>query len=114
MRISDWSSDVCSSDLPAARPGPRLCREADRGGRAHHLSRGGGQYPRLYQPVAGHSERTRRYSRGIDGIEGDRKSVVEGKSVSVRVDHGGRRIINKTQKKYTHNHNYILSTYYQQ
>src|SRR3546814_13568977 len=26
----------------------------------------------------------------------DRKSVVEGKSVSVRVDHGGRRIIKKT------------------
>src|SRR3546814_17266163 len=28
-------------------------------------------------------------------IEVDRKSVVEGKSVSVRVDHGGRRIIKK-------------------
>src|SRR3546814_11917656 len=34
----------------------------------------------------------------IDTIEDelDRKSVVEGKSVSVRVDLGGRRIINKT------------------
>src|SRR3546814_11907365 len=30
---------------------------------------------------------------------GDRKSVVEGKSVSVRVDLGGRRIIKKTNKK---------------
>src|SRR3546814_17842477 len=29
---------------------------------------------------------------------GDRKSVVEGKSVSVRVDLGGRRIIKKTTK----------------
>src|SRR3546814_17890594 len=29
----------------------------------------------------------------------DRKSVVEGKSVYVRVDHGGRRIIKKKQKK---------------
>src|SRR3546814_14190844 len=29
----------------------------------------------------------------------DRKSVVEGKSVSVRVDLGGRRIIQKTTKK---------------
>src|SRR3546814_12586907 len=47
---------------------------------------------------------------GIGSLEGgikrckkaDRKSVVEGKSVSVRVDLGGRRIIKKpkTQKKY--------------
>src|SRR3546814_11312690 len=33
----------------------------------------------------------------------DRKSVVEGKSVSVRVDHGGRRII---KKKQTHQNTY--------
>src|SRR3546814_19184551 len=33
-------------------------------------------------------------------MDGDRKSVVEGKSVSVRVDLGGRRIIKK--KKKTH------------
>src|SRR3546814_14280564 len=34
--------------------------------------------------------------------KGDRKSVVEGKSVSVRVDLGGLRIINKkNKKKYT-------------
>src|SRR3546814_2361055 len=26
MRISDWSSDVCSSDLPAVRGGPRRAR----------------------------------------------------------------------------------------
>src|SRR3546814_10699728 len=31
----------------------------------------------------------------------DRKSVVKGKSVSVRVDIGGRRIINKKKKKTT-------------
>src|SRR3546814_20990793 len=31
----------------------------------------------------------------IAGEHGDRKSVVSGKSVSVRVDLGGRRIINK-------------------
>src|SRR3546814_18397074 len=29
----------------------------------------------------------------------DRKSVVSGKRVAVRVDHGGRRIIKKTTKK---------------
>src|SRR3546814_17207995 len=33
------------------------------------------------------------------GAAGDRKSVVSGKSVSVRVDHGGRRILHKKKKK---------------
>src|SRR3546814_18975238 len=98
MRISDWSSDVCSSDLGEAVRRRRLRegREAeddcpDRGrhrarradargrGRAHRRQslrfreHAGGPPP---QPVA------------------DRKSVVSGKSVSVRVDLGGRRIIN--------------------
>src|SRR3546814_11060203 len=42
-----------------------------------------------------------------DVVEGgeDRKSVVEGKSVSVRVDLGGRRIITKNTTTHTHNHN---------
>src|SRR3546814_15432153 len=31
----------------------------------------------------------------LKNVDGDRKSVVEGKSVSVRVDLGGRRIIKK-------------------
>src|SRR3546814_551059 len=35
---------------------------------------------------------------GLFGGAGDRKSVVEGKSVSVRVDLGGRRIIKKKKK----------------
>src|SRR3546814_18661624 len=34
----------------------------------------------------------------------DRKSVVSGKSVSVRVDLGGRRIIKKKNKQATHKH----------
>src|SRR3546814_16577572 len=34
-------------------------------------------------------------------VHADRKSVVEGKSVSVRVDLGGRRILQKKQKKST-------------
>src|SRR3546814_19968200 len=36
-----------------------------------------------------------RRSGSAPGAPGDRKSVVEGKSVSVRVDLGGRRIIKK-------------------
>src|SRR3546814_11612345 len=45
--------------------------------------------------------RRRRPDQGRRNHEIDRKSVVEGKSVSVRVDSGGRRIINKknNQKK---------------
>src|SRR6056297_4231062 len=62
---SDWSSDVCSSDLAGEG-------DEEQGGAA---VQGGG---------------------GRDHLRsGDRKSVVEGKSVSVRVDLGGRRPINR-------------------
>src|SRR3546814_16234768 len=45
--------------------------------------------------------------RRVHGVpERDRKSVVKGTSVSVRVDLGGRRIINKkTSITYNYNHN---------
>src|SRR3546814_8127137 len=67
-------SDVCSSDLaPAASPGAS--------GRARRMIEN-------LQIIAG----------GED-IAADRKSVVEGKSVSVRVDLGGRRIMKKKTKK---------------
>src|SRR3546814_13969372 len=39
--------------------------------------------------------RVRRERRAAEGAEGDRKSVVKGTRVSVRVDHGGSRIIQK-------------------
>src|SRR3546814_13098572 len=39
--------------------------------------------------------------------DGDRKSVVEGKSVSVRVDLGGRRIIKKKKKRSPENRKHI-------
>src|SRR3546814_981596 len=35
MRISDWSSDVCSSDLPLFRAGTRRCRGARRPAQLH-------------------------------------------------------------------------------
>src|SRR3546814_19643847 len=38
----------------------------------------------------------------------DRKSVVSGKSVSVRVDLGGRRIIKKKKQTHTNTHNHII------
>src|SRR3546814_21067405 len=36
----------------------------------------------------------------IEAVRGDRKSVVSGKSVSIRVDLGGRRILKKKKTQY--------------
>src|SRR3546814_15998077 len=89
MRISDWSSDVCSSDLRA--------RELTRGiGRDMFEHRAVAQ---VDVPVVGAADRQ---------AVGDRKSVVSGKSVSVRVDLGGRRII---QKKTSKNESIIIKMY---
>src|SRR3546814_19038196 len=104
LRISDWSSYVCSSDLQGRRDRPQeqLCArtQADvRGCNDHRL-----QDQRL---CARHDarrhlsivrlSRARRCRRARAAQ--DRKSVVSGKSVSVRVDPGGRRIIKKKRKK---------------
>src|SRR3546814_16851853 len=51
--------------------------------------------------AAAHGVPTIAFATGgiVDAVaEGDRKSVVEGKSVSVRVDLGGRRIIKKKKQ----------------
>src|SRR3546814_12870538 len=96
MRISDWSSDVCSSDLRA------------------QLADGGRQFIGAAQTFAKPERHRRRLSFRVfdqhtagldldDAIRGvaelddiaDRKSVVEGKSVYVRVDLGGRRCLKK-------------------
>src|SRR3546814_11608389 len=105
MRISDWSSDVCSSDL--FRAPRRLCRLSrnscfansspksipmDRGDRRSTL--GARRRP------SGGREQNR--GKASCSIERDRKSVVQGKSVSVRVDLGGRRIIKKKKKQSKH------------
>src|SRR3546814_15374080 len=101
MRISDWSSDVCSSDLYAAgaeflltmaislvmlvlvpRLGAMLAFLLGGGIAAVLLAgawfafSGAGMLLSVVYPL-------------------DRKSVVSGTSVSVRVDLGGRRIIKK-------------------
>src|SRR3546814_14135903 len=96
MRISDWSSDVCSSDLVAGMflgsfvGHPPIARE---------------------QPRPADFKHARAIAAALDARLGigqritdraDRKSVVSGKSVSGRVDLGGRRIIKKKN-------NYTLS-----
>src|SRR3546814_15861299 len=98
MRISDWSSDVCSSDLRNPVPHADFVA-AVQGPGASGPAAAGAPVPR--QCLGLH---TVRGSIGLVGGHGghsgldhraDRKSVVEGKSESVRVDLGGRRIINK-------------------
>src|SRR3546814_14592672 len=108
MRISDWSSDVCSSDLSdyllsgaitnsinvpsiSAEEAPKLTPYAVL---AQQLGSFAGQLTE-----DGIEEVTLEYEGDVANMNTrvltDRKSVVEGKSVSVRVDIGGRRIIKK-------------------
>src|SRR3546814_17227919 len=119
MRISDWSSDVCSSDLPArarvdvvgrrkSRSGPQRARavvaaEVEREAVARHRSArplGGRRSLErtahlhragLARPLAaGHEPRQLRGElRGIGIV--DRKSVVTGKRVEERGEDSGRR-----------------------
>src|SRR3546814_17244840 len=101
MRISDWSSDVCSSDLFVGTIHLRFSRIRQCVGGGIHAPRPSSTGNRRN---AGHRDlrspaRAPRLAacKGINR-ETDRKSVVEGKSVSVRVDLGGRRIIKKKKK----------------
>src|SRR3546814_15721938 len=95
MRISDWSSDVCSSDLrledrrqeAGEEPGPvGRARRADAAAR-RRLALGQG-------PCRQRRERARRRT--------DRKSDVEGKSTAARVDQVGPSSINKKKDKRYH------------
>src|SRR3546814_10982800 len=103
MRISDWSSDVCSSDLPVIRdhlldrrgrwrdiPGHQECRpttdEQDQQYQEHGCETHG-RGPRSGE----------RY--GAAGALRARKSVGEGKSVYVRVTIGVSRITTKKKSK---------------
>src|SRR3546814_11074833 len=108
MRISDWSSDVCSSDLrgrDAADPYnllaadlileatlPMKCDPQRRDDGQQHERRHGQQHPCQYRDWP--RQRTSRIKHG----RRDRKSVGSGKSGSVRVDLGGRRIIQKKKQ----------------
>src|SRR3546814_15360757 len=114
MRISDWSSDVCSSDLRdegytkldafTPFPLPEVTKRLGGGtwtigwiAAVFALIGGGLTYATLFWVAAVD------YPLNVGGRPlnswADRKSVVEGKSVSVRVDLGGRRTLKKKKKK---------------
>src|SRR3546814_13308882 len=86
MRISDWSSDVCSSDLMCSMTrGPASCPSFVTWPTSSTVT---------FFPLARRS-RSPVNSRTCATLPGDRKSVDDGRSVSVRVDHGGGSVINK-------------------
>src|SRR3546814_19551931 len=105
MRISDWSSDVCSSDLTyCMKKFAHLLEE--RGvpwDRNDPLQSRVGKYVKALEAEREIREITRRIIKSAD-----RKSVVEGKSVSVGVDLGGHRIIKKKNKTTNKSMNYYM------
>src|SRR3546814_18573893 len=113
MRISDWSSDVCSSDLHLGaciwrsrddQESPPLTRwnlspQVGRRGHVHGAAVTPPERPglRLVRPQG----RNHALQHGCQ----DRKNVVSGKSVSVRVDLGSTHIIKKKKSTRTRQHN---------
>src|SRR3546814_14066130 len=97
MRISDWSSDVCSSDLGLSHADFALAHPLGQPGAAVLA---GVPFVHAGQDFVAVMDRDHRaFGQGVEvtvGDDGDRKSVVKGKSVSVRVELGGRRIIKTT------------------
>src|SRR3546814_17943664 len=101
MRISDWSSDVCSSDLFKNRYGTSLYGEIELPKRAT-VPPSDGPFP-VILALEGVNTNVALYRWWHQAFAdaGVRKSVGWGKSESVRVDLGCRRII---KKKTHHNH----------
>src|SRR3546814_18118061 len=115
MRISDWSSDVCSSDLLAYRRcvgvwiGPHDLQQLpkrlahDRGALAIDVEGSGGPYMRRHRgrchTLLPPDYRRRRSCHALGRARLDRESVVEGKSVAGRVALGGSRINKKKKNK---------------
>src|SRR3546814_18017494 len=118
LRISDWSSDVCSSDLTIA---VRRVRTAARRARSHpialgsrrawplpHVRRADRSLSFARRGGLGADRRARARADARDGglaigavrlvATADRTSVGEGKSVLIRLASGGSRFISKKTK----------------
>src|SRR3546814_17456384 len=107
MRISDWSSDVCASDLrhlPGGEVGEPVCA-SDRGSIGGLVKREPVGFDlgcesftqsrwRMTKQQSGHRLCGQRIAPGLGG-----KSGGWGTRASLRVDVGGRRIIKKKQQE---------------
>src|SRR3546814_18500320 len=107
MRISDWSSDVCSSDLRRLGREPAdaaaLCGTGDRRGPRHSGQRAAAADREPDRRLEAETSMTQS-AVSVRGVTPhftaeDRTSVGSGKSVSVLVDLGGRRIMKQTNKQ---------------
>src|SRR3546814_15355222 len=108
LGISDWGSDVCSSDLRSqhesddVRAMGRARGPQAAGGRAARAEAGTGAdrgpfgRRQLRHDVG---DRGQVPAQATPSLRPQRTSVVEGKSVSVRVDLGCRGITKKTKKQ---------------
>src|SRR3546814_17034870 len=110
MRISDWSSDVCSSDLPEdlearVKRDETLVRMGFKPSLSHIRQTYGGEWVEAPKPPvpAPRSQRAEREDAATSFrapvTKADRKSVVQGKRVSVRLDHGGSRHRKKKKRQ---------------
>src|SRR3546814_15239008 len=111
MRISDWSSDVCSSDLQAAEREYQAALQRD----SNDIQAMSGLF-NLYvaqnrtDAALALASRIDQTGTGSSLGPEDRKSVGSGKSVSGRVDLGGRRIIKKKRNTAAANHSNTSKT----
>src|SRR3546814_15933153 len=119
MRISYWSSDVCSSDLTTIVPNGRCTTCATGSPRSSPHRRPNRYRPdssiredapmakwecticgHIYDGALGDPDTGTAAGTRFEDIPEEREHVVEGKRVSVRVEPGGARIIkNKTKKQ---------------
>src|SRR3546814_12683885 len=115
MRISDWSSDVCSSDLydkldadlAKAMMSINAVKAVEIGAGLEAAALSGEENADEMRLQGNRVAFTSNRAGGILGVistgQEDRKSVVSGKSVSLRVDLGGRRIIKQKNNKFENN-----------
>src|SRR3546814_11435693 len=98
MRISDWSSDVCSSDLFVSIAGHY---NQNRNNFFGSVSlRNDRDVPSGFPQSKDEREYDINYQCTVSTEATDRKSGVQGKSESVRVDIGGRGHIKKKKSKH--------------
>src|SRR3546814_1791006 len=102
MRISDWSSDVCSSDLVLLATGRGGKQDVDVPQGRPFVAAAPLPDPEPWEAAAVNEEQARNNPWLIPPAQRDRESVVSGKSVSVRVVLGGRRLLKTKNTRCTH------------